>query len=180
MAEQIETDLWRLDIPLVGNPLKNLNSYLIAGERNLLIDTGFSPGPLPGGHDPPASGDRCGSGQNRYFSDLTVTVTTRAWHRSWFVLAAAFISAMVDLPGLEDAMSEDRWRALYRDYERNRFPFGGDCLPLAQQSCPKRRGGSLGPISVYSSGGWGGAGLRLPPPALHADTGAYPWAPVPV
>ena len=41
MAEQIEAGLWRLDIPLVGNPLKNLNSYLLTGERNLLIDTGF-------------------------------------------------------------------------------------------------------------------------------------------
>lgn len=41
MAQQIAKDLWRLDIPLVGNPLKNLNSYLILGERSLLIDTGF-------------------------------------------------------------------------------------------------------------------------------------------
>jgi len=42
MAEQIVPGLWRLEIPLVGNPLKNLNSYLITGERNLLIDTGFN------------------------------------------------------------------------------------------------------------------------------------------
>lgn len=41
MAEEIGQALWRLDIPLVGNPLKNLNSYLLTGERNLLIDTGF-------------------------------------------------------------------------------------------------------------------------------------------
>ena len=41
MAERIAEDLWRLDIPLKGNPLKNLNSYLITGERSLLIDTGF-------------------------------------------------------------------------------------------------------------------------------------------
>lgn len=41
MAEKIAENLYRLDIPLVGNPLKNLNSYLITGERNLLIDTGF-------------------------------------------------------------------------------------------------------------------------------------------
>ena len=41
MAEQITEDLWRLDIPLVGNPLKNLNSYLIVGQRSMLIDTGF-------------------------------------------------------------------------------------------------------------------------------------------
>jgi len=41
MAEKLAKDLWKLDIPLVGNPLKNLNSYLILGERSLLIDTGF-------------------------------------------------------------------------------------------------------------------------------------------
>ena len=41
MAERLTNDLWRLDIPLVGNPLKNLNSYLLLGERSLLIDTGF-------------------------------------------------------------------------------------------------------------------------------------------
>jgi len=42
MAELIAKDLWRLNIPLRGNPLKNLNSYLIVGERSLLIDTGFN------------------------------------------------------------------------------------------------------------------------------------------
>ena len=29
MAEQITEDLWRLDIPLVGNPLKNLNRQYV-------------------------------------------------------------------------------------------------------------------------------------------------------
>ena len=41
MAERLAEDLWRLDIPLVGNPLKNLNSYLLTGERSLLTDMGF-------------------------------------------------------------------------------------------------------------------------------------------
>ena len=41
MAERIAENLWRLEIPLEGNPLKTLNSYLITAERNLLIDTGF-------------------------------------------------------------------------------------------------------------------------------------------
>ena len=45
MAEQIRENLYRLEIPLVGNPLKTLNSYLITGERrgitvagNIVID----------------------------------------------------------------------------------------------------------------------------------------------
>lgn len=41
MAIELRPGLWRLDIPLEGNPLKNLNSYLILGPRSLLIDTGF-------------------------------------------------------------------------------------------------------------------------------------------
>lgn len=43
MAEFIARDIYKLDIPLPNNPLKNLNSYIILGqERNLLIDTGFN------------------------------------------------------------------------------------------------------------------------------------------
>lgn len=42
MSEKIAHGIYKLYIPLPGNPLKNLNSYLICGqERNLLIDTGF-------------------------------------------------------------------------------------------------------------------------------------------
>lgn len=43
MAELIADEIYRIDIPLPNNPLKNLNSYFIRGrERSLLIDTGFS------------------------------------------------------------------------------------------------------------------------------------------
>lgn len=42
MPEEVLKNLYRLSIPLVGNPLKELNAYLIKGsDRNLLIDTGF-------------------------------------------------------------------------------------------------------------------------------------------
>ena len=42
MPEEIMKNLYRLRIPLAGNPLKELNAYLIKGaDRNLLIDTGF-------------------------------------------------------------------------------------------------------------------------------------------
>lgn len=42
MPEMIRPDLFRIPVPLPGNPLKELNSYLIRGrERSLLIDTGF-------------------------------------------------------------------------------------------------------------------------------------------
>ena len=42
MPNEILPDLYRIKIPLPGNPLRLLNSYVIKGEdRNLLIDTGF-------------------------------------------------------------------------------------------------------------------------------------------
>jgi glyoxylase-like metal-dependent hydrolase (beta-lactamase superfamily II) len=42
MSEEIARGLYRLEIPLPGNPLKSMNSYVIKGPgRNLIIDTGL-------------------------------------------------------------------------------------------------------------------------------------------
>ena len=44
MAANIEGNIFTISVPLPGNPLRNLNSYVIRSEgrgRNLLIDTGF-------------------------------------------------------------------------------------------------------------------------------------------
>ncbi|MPM18004.1 Hydroxyacylglutathione hydrolase [bioreactor metagenome] len=46
MPEEILPNLFRIRVPLIGNPLRELNSYLIRGDgRNLLIDTGFRQDP---------------------------------------------------------------------------------------------------------------------------------------
>ena len=43
MIENILPNLYKIEIPLPGNPLKALNSYVIkAPERNLMIDTGWN------------------------------------------------------------------------------------------------------------------------------------------
>jgi glyoxylase-like metal-dependent hydrolase (beta-lactamase superfamily II) len=43
MISQITPDIFSIKIRLVGNPLRDLNSYVFLGkERNLLIDTGFN------------------------------------------------------------------------------------------------------------------------------------------
>ncbi|MGI5971968.1 MAG: MBL fold metallo-hydrolase [Oscillospiraceae bacterium] len=43
MVENVIKNIFRIDVPLPGNPLKTLNSYFIKGsDRNLLIDTGFN------------------------------------------------------------------------------------------------------------------------------------------
>lgn len=42
MVEQVYENIYRIFVPLKGNPLKELNSYFIKGdERDLVIDTGF-------------------------------------------------------------------------------------------------------------------------------------------
>ena len=42
MTESILPGLYRIPVPLPGNPLKELNAYLLRGnERSILIDTGF-------------------------------------------------------------------------------------------------------------------------------------------
>ncbi|MGW8321274.1 MAG: MBL fold metallo-hydrolase, partial [Thermodesulfobacteriota bacterium] len=38
----IQDRLWRIEVPLPGNPLKSINSYVIKSRpRNLIIDTGL-------------------------------------------------------------------------------------------------------------------------------------------
>ena len=42
MLEEVESNLFRIEVPLPENPLRSVNSYVIrAGERNLVIDTGM-------------------------------------------------------------------------------------------------------------------------------------------
>ena len=43
MTEEVLHNLFRIEIPLPGSPLKSLNSYVIKGpERNLIVDTGLN------------------------------------------------------------------------------------------------------------------------------------------
>ena len=43
MVTQLMDNIYRIQIPLTGNPLESLNSYVIKGEeRSLIIDTGFN------------------------------------------------------------------------------------------------------------------------------------------
>jgi glyoxylase-like metal-dependent hydrolase (beta-lactamase superfamily II) len=43
MVEEVLTNIYRIEIPLPGNPLKAINSYVVKGSsRNLIIDTGLN------------------------------------------------------------------------------------------------------------------------------------------
>ena len=41
-AEKIFDNIYKITVPLPHTPLKSLNAYVVRGERNLLIDTGFN------------------------------------------------------------------------------------------------------------------------------------------
>ena len=46
MPQEIIPNLYRIPVPLPGNPLKELNAYLLRGkDRALLVDTGFRQDP---------------------------------------------------------------------------------------------------------------------------------------
>lgn len=43
IIEQVLDNLWRIEVPLPGNPLKSINSYFVRGpSRNLIVDTGLN------------------------------------------------------------------------------------------------------------------------------------------
>lgn len=120
MAEQIAKDLWRLEIPLEGSPLKTLNSYLIRGERSLLIDTGFR-------------WASCRAAMERQLEELDagrerMDIFVTHLHSDHVGLApelvrpgCCILMGEIDGAGVENYMDSGCWRELYARYERDGF-----------------------------------------------------------
>ena len=120
MAKQIAENLWCLEIPLEGNPLKTLNSYLILGDRSLLIDTGFR-------------WESCLRAMERELAEVGVDrnrmdIFVTHLHSDHAGLAAELIrpdcrilNGEIDGPGVEDYMDDDAWIELYAAYVRDGF-----------------------------------------------------------
>ena len=120
MAERITNNLWRLEIPLEGNPLKTLNSYLITGERNLLIDTGFR-------------WDCCREAMLRQLAELEVDLDrtdlfATHLHTDHVGLMPELLRpgcriciSEIDAPYVEDRMTEEDWRLLNESYVLDGF-----------------------------------------------------------
>lgn len=120
MAEQLAGDLWRLEIPLEGSPLKTLNSYLIRGERSLLIDTGFR-------------WDSCRAACEAQLEELKVDrdrldIFVTHLHSDHVGLAPELIRpgcrvyiGETDGPRVADYMDGAHWRALYARYVQDGF-----------------------------------------------------------
>lgn len=120
MAERIGKNLWRLDIPLVGNPLKNLNSYLLTGPRSLLIDTGFRQDPCRAAMEDQL--EEIGVDRDRL--DIFLTHL----HSDHTGLAPELIRpgcrvyiGRVDGARLTAPDQEGRWRNIFAEYVRNGF-----------------------------------------------------------
>ncbi len=42
MLTEVAKNIYKKAVPLPNNPLREINAYIITGEKNLLIDTGFN------------------------------------------------------------------------------------------------------------------------------------------
>ncbi len=129
MAERIAKNIWRIDIPLVGNPLKNLNSYLVTAEpgedpgsgRSLLIDTGFRQEP-------------CMEAMERQLSEIGVDRTRldiflTHLHSDHTGLSTELIRkggrifiGKDDAFGVSDYRKTEYWEKIYEEYIENGFP----------------------------------------------------------
>ena len=166
MAERIGKNLWRLDIPLVGNPLKNLNSYLLTGPRSLLIDTGFRQDP-------------CRAAMERQLEEIGVDPSAQRSH------GACAGTDPSGVPGLhrpggrraaDGAGSGGPVAKHFRGVCAERVFSGGDGAALGYKSCESGGTAALG--WIYLPGGWGCTDLWGEPPALRAHPGAYTGASV--
>lgn len=122
MPEELMKNLYRIPVPLPGNPLKELNAYLIRGrERTLLIDTGFR---QPACREALFAGLR-ELGVRRGEMDVLLThlhsdhaglAPEAAGERTIFVSAA-------DRPSLDDpAYRETFWQAMDERFRAEGFP----------------------------------------------------------
>ena len=129
MAEKIAKNIWRIDIPLVGNPLKNLNSYLVTADeaeasgsgRSLLIDTGFRQKP-------------CMEAMERQLSEIGVDrnkldIFLTHLHSDHTGLSTGLIRAdgkiymsAIDAAGVLDHRQAEHWERIYASYVENGFP----------------------------------------------------------
>lgn len=121
MAEQLTHNLWRLEIPLVGNPLRTLNSYLIrGGDRSLLIDTGFRQDPCREAMN--AQLDETGVDRDRMDIFLTHLHSDHTGLAPELIRPGCriYISG-IDGAGVEEGLQEAYWERVYGNYIREGF-----------------------------------------------------------
>lgn len=136
MTQEVLPHIYRIPVPLKGNPLKELNSYLIRGkERNLLIDTGFR---QPACREAMEAGLK-ELGVARDDTDVLLT----HMHSDHSGLAPEFVGkdrhiyvSSIDKVYLDVHKRLVRWEAMDENYNRGGFP--KDLLNSLMVSVPAR------------------------------------------
>ncbi len=137
MVEQVFDDLWRIEVPLPGNPLKSINSYFIRGSsRSLLVDTGLNR---------KECFEAIRAGLKQLDADLSRTdffITHMHADHSGLVSRLATETSRVyfNRPDAEVLRETGHWESMLRCGARNGFP--ADTLQAALQSHPGFRHGS--------------------------------------
>lgn len=137
MIQQIVDDLWRIEVPLPGNPLKSINSYFIRGSsRNLLVDTGLNR---------QECFEAIWSGLRQLDADLARTdffITHMHADHSGLVARLATETSRVyfNRPDAEILRNTDHWETMLRRGAQNGFP--KETLHAALRSHPGFRHGS--------------------------------------
>ena len=170
MPQEIIPNLYRIPVPLPGNPLKELNAYLLrGGDRPLLVDTGFRQDPCrqalfsqlaelglaPGDVDVLLT--HC-------HSDHSGLAPEAAGDRG-VIYASAVDRSLLDRPGAERAA---RWAGITRGFAAEGFP--AQLLDSMAQTNPSRsmappEGGhyeSLADGQVLEAGGFQLRALLMP------------------
>lgn len=122
MTQEVLPHIYRIPVPLKGNPLKELNSYLIRGkERNLLIDTGFR---QPACREAMEAGLK-ELGVARDDTDVLLT----HMHSDHSGLAPEFVGkdrhiyvSSIDQVYLDIHKRLERWKKIDESYNRGGFP----------------------------------------------------------
>jgi glyoxylase-like metal-dependent hydrolase (beta-lactamase superfamily II) len=137
MLEEIQTNLFRVEIPLPNSPLKFLNSYVIrSSEKNLIIDTGLNRKECL---------DAMHSGLEKLGIDLTNTdFFITHLHADHFALLAKLVTptsrVFFNRPETELIEASGWWERMIAYAAKNGFPENE--LQLAIRSHPGREFGS--------------------------------------
>lgn len=143
MAEEVQEDIFRIELPLPRNPLRSINSYVILGDdRNLVVDTGMNR---------PECQEVLGPELDSLGIDLSVTdVFITHLHADHLGLAPFVSGGKTDVfmgqPDIDMLAESDYWRNMHSHAVKNGFP---DRDPQeAIKKHPGYRYGPLGPMKM--------------------------------
>jgi glyoxylase-like metal-dependent hydrolase (beta-lactamase superfamily II) len=118
MIDEIMPGLYRVAIPLPRNPLQSINSYIIKGRRNLMIDTGMN---RPDCYDVVAEACRR---LDVSLEETDIFVTHHHADHMGLVarLATSTSSIIINSYEANSVLSNDGWMRLVQTYRHNGFP----------------------------------------------------------